>query len=133
MGVWRWSTLALPCSPVVHVTPGKCGWEEAIGGQVLGQSPSSTASGEGGLQWSDLDKRSVIGSKTDSQDSEDHGIHPWTLSVSLKKTKTLRLVFCRMSCMIVGFLGNSDAKKFVGKGCWSAVAYCHGVLRCLYK
>ena len=51
-------------TPVAHVYPRKCGWEQVVGGCVPGQLPfpsssTYTALGEGGLWCSDLGKTSA--------------------------------------------------------------------------
>ena len=54
-------------------------WEQALGDQAPGLSASSshsTISGEAGLWWSNLGKRSDFALEINFQDSFDHGICP---------------------------------------------------------
>ena len=77
-------------NPVAHMYLTKCTWEEAVRGQVLGGSPSpsaktSTPSGDDGFQWSDLNKKLVIGLGTDSRTVRTMGFASWMWSVNSKE------------------------------------------------
>ena len=75
--------------------------EQGNGGQGLGWSFShspSTTSGEGGLQWSDLEMRSDIAPETDSQDSLDHGVRPEDVEAQHLKKRGNEVCVCLCCC-----------------------------------